>query len=790
MKLKITLLLLWSIQLFASNNPIGAITGKVVEKTSNSPIPYATIVIKNNNQIVTGGITDEKGEFNISKIANGTYDFEVQFIGFKTYRAKINIDNKTTNLKTIALEEEATRLTEVEVAAERTTMVQKIDRKVINVGPDLVNSGPTASDVLNNIPSVSVDSQNNTVSLRGNQNVQIFIDGKPSQMSASQALQQIPSTSIKQIELITNPSAEYNPEGMSGIINIILKKNSNLGFNGSVNSGTNFGILPKANASLDLNYRVNKFNFYSSYALNHGRRINEGFLRTTDLTNNDRSNQTDFFIENFNKNHFVKAGVDYYLNEKNTISFFTNQTFNTNEGDFLNTVRFYTGVNPSITQLFDSRNTNRNEVYNLSYKYEFDKPQKTFEVEVNFNKNDRNEDSKFFDGNNTLLQTNQVATLGDNLIINLDFVNPINDKTKLELGLESRFDGTDNTFDRNLTYFSDFDYSRSIQSAYANLGTQSGKWGYQFGARLESFDVEANFRRISEQPGQFKDYIFTLYPSAFISFAQSEKNNFNLSFSRRVDRPNLNQVNPIREWSSPTIDQEGNPNLRPQFTNSIELNFTRSTKIGSITSGVFFRLVNDPITQVFIQSPYDPNKKLMTFANFSNTTQYGVETSGNLKFKKWWSTNFGVDAYFRNVTGFVENIDRDLVEKSVLSVPFNARMNHDFNVTKNFRVTWFSMYRSSVDDLQFNSKDMWRTDLGVRYNILNNQGSISVRYNDLFNKMRARFYGENPDQVDGQFRWESRMLNVNFNYRFGTGKNRALQRKQRDKNEAQGGGLF
>lgn len=790
MKLKIALLLLWSVQLFASNENIGAITGKVVDKTTNSPIPYASIIVKLNDQIVTGGITDDKGEFSITKIANGTYDFEIQFIGFKSYTTKITIDNKTTNLKTIYLEEEATKLAEVEVAAERTTFVQKIDRKVVNVGPDLVNAGPTASDVLNNIPSVSVDPQNNSVSLRGNDNVQIFIDGKPSQMSASQALQQIPSTSIKQIELITNPSAKFNPEGMSGIINIILKKNSNLGFNGSVNTGANFGILPKANASLDLNYRVNKFNFYTTYSLNHGRRINQGFVRTIDLTNDDRSNRSDFYIDNFNKNHFVKAGVDYYLNEKNTISFFTNQNFNSNDGNFLNTVNYFSGVNPDITQLFASQNTNRNQVYNLGYKHEFETPQKTFEVEFNYNKNDRDEDSKFFDGNNTLLQTNQVETLGNNFIVNVDYVNPLDDKTKLELGLESRFDGTDNQFDQNLTYFSDFDYKRSIQSAYANFGKQYGKWSYQVGARLESFNVEANFRRVNEQAGQFKDYIFTVYPSAFFTYVATEKDNFNLSFSRRVDRPSLGQVNPIREWSSPTIDQEGNPNLTPQFTNSVELNYTRSTKIGSITSGVFFRYVNDPITQVFIQSPYDENKKLMTFDNFSNSIQYGIETSGNLKFKKWWSTNFGVDAYFREVTGFVENIDRDLVEKTVLTVPFNARMNHDFNVTKDFRITWFSMYRSAVDDLQFNSKDMWRTDLGVRYNILKNQGSISVRYNDIFNKMRARFYGENPDQVDGQFRWESRMLNVNFNYRFGTGKNRAMQRKQRDKNETQGGGLF
>ena len=789
MKIKVTLVLLLCAfsSLFAQT---ATVNGKVLDKSNNSPIPYATLVIKMGDKIISGGITDEKGEFSIDKIALGNYDFEAQFIGYTSHSAKINITSKNLNVGTIYLSEDAMSLAEVEVVGERTTIEQKIDRKVVNVGPDLINAGPTASDILNNIPSVSVDPQNNSVTLRGNPNVQIFIDGKPSQMSASQALQQIPSTSIKQIELITNPSAKYNPEGMSGIINIILKKNSNLGFNGSINAGTNFGVTPKANASLDLNYRVNKFNFYTTYSLNHGKWNNKGFLNATDIVDIDNSNRSDFIINNFNKNHFIKAGVDFYINEKNTLSFFTNQNINDTEGEFYNRIDYFSGVNSSIVQNNLALVESKNEVYNLGYKYEFEKPQKTFDVEINYNRNDRPEDSVFLDGDNNLLQTNQIETLGKNVIVNVDFVNPINEKTKLELGLESRFDGTDNTFDRDFTYFSDFDYKRNIQSAYANLGKQMEKWSYQVGMRLESFQVEANFRRIGENAGQFKDDIFTVYPSAFLSYVPSEKNTFNLSYSRRVDRPNLGQVNPIRNWSSPTIDQEGNPNLEPQFTNSVELNYTRVTKIGAITSGVFFRYINDPINQVFIQSPYDPNKKLMTFDNFESTTEYGIEASGNLNLKKWWSVNYGADVYFRNATGVVEDINQDLVEKTVLSVPFNARMNHNFKASKKVNITWFTMYRAGIEDIQFSNKEMWRTDLAARYSIFKDQGSISIRVNDIFNTMRARFYGENPDITTGQFRWESRMVNVNFNYRFGAGKNRALQRKQRDQNETQGGGLF
>jgi hypothetical protein len=300
----------------------------------------------------------------------------------------------------------------------------------------------------------------------------------------------------------------------------------------------------------------------------------------------------------------------------------------------------------------------------------------------------------------------------------------------------------------------------------------------------------ADFRRVGQPNGTFADKIFTVYPSAFVTYAKNEKNSFNMSYSRRVDRPSIGQVNPIRDWSSPTIDQEGNPFLVPQFTNSIELNYTRTSKIGSITAGTFFRLINDRITQVWRQSPYDPNKRLMSFGNFDNNINYGFEVSGNLNFSKVWGLNFGVDVYVSEVTGIVEDINLNLVQKNVTTIPYNARMNHTFKVSKDFTITYFALYRGPVDDLQFNSEDMWRMDLGVRQNLFKGKGSISVRVNDIFNTMRARFNGENPDVVVGQFRWESRMLNINFNYRFGAGKNRALQRKNRDKNETQGGGLF
>lgn len=206
-------LLLTSTAMFAHDENTGVITGKVIEKTTNQALPYVTIVVKKSNEVVSGSITDEKGNFTVKGLALSSFVVEIQFMGYKTqtYQVELNAKTKSVNLGNIALEEEALMLNQVEVVGEKSSIVQKIDRKVVNVGIDLVNAGPTAADMLNNIPSVNVDPQNNTVTLRGNPNVKIFIDGKPTNLSASQVLQQIPSTAIKQVELITNPSAKYNP---------------------------------------------------------------------------------------------------------------------------------------------------------------------------------------------------------------------------------------------------------------------------------------------------------------------------------------------------------------------------------------------------------------------------------------------------------------------------------------------------------------------------------------------------------------------------------------------------
>jgi outer membrane receptor protein involved in Fe transport len=285
------------------------------------------------------------------------------------------------------------------------------------------------------------------------------------------------------------------------------------------------------------------------------------------------------------------------------------------------------------------------------------------------------------------------------------------------------------------------------------------------------------------------DEIFTIYPSAYLSYKPNDNNTFNINYTRRVDRPSNGQINPIREWRTVNMESRGNPALEPQFTNSFELNYTRITKIGSITSAVFYRLIQDEISRVTFTDPNDTNFYIMSFSNFKNNQSMGAEINANLKLTKWWSTNASADIYFKTVRGTVSNLDTGLMENAEVDVTtFNTRLNNTFSATKNLKFNLFGMYRGRDLSLQFARKAMYKMDLGANYSVLQGKGTISARLNDVFNMMHFAFEGNIPYRSMGEFHWESRTFYLGFNYNFGGGKNRELQRKQRDKQETQGGG--
>ncbi|RKN78115.1 TonB-dependent receptor domain-containing protein [Ulvibacterium marinum] len=785
---------------------IGSVTGKIIDKALQQPIAYAAIVIKtqDGSNDKTGGITQEDGTFEIKNLPEGDLIFEVQFIGYKTHSQQITISKKDRklNLGTIALEEEAEELSNVEVVGERTTIEQKIDRKVINVGKDLTTMGPTASDIMSNIPSVNVDQQTGELTLRGNSNVRVMVDGKLSNVPVAQLLRQIPSTSIKSIELITNPSAKYNPEGMSGIINIVLHKNANIGFNGTINTGLTVGIEAKFNSSLDLNYRNGKFNLYGNYGNNIGKYVNDGFI----FRDEENSEQIFDFFDN-NKSHLYKLGVDFYLNDKNTISFFTNQNIYDGKFKGVTDVIYYDELSRNTTQFFDNVQENSSEQYNFDYKMEFKKEGHNIELEVDYNRFKNDEDANFSSTGTTVFPDYMdfVDTKRTQTIANLDYVNPLDSISKLEVGVETRL------FETNVDYAStglsfnsagnliptpetDFVYGMDIYSAYVTFGQNREKWSYQIGARIEDVEVKADTNRIRA----FTDNYTQIYPSGFLTYTPTEKNQFQLSFSRRVDRPGLQQVNPIREWATPLISSFGNPSLVPQFTNSMEANYTRRMEKGSITAGVFYRTIADEINRAVYVDRLDLNKLILTFDNFDNTSAYGVEISSNYKPTKWWSINGSFDLFSQTQRGITESLLTDnssateddiVVEKvEVENTAWNFRMNNSFKVGKKLTLQLFGFYRGENQNIQFLVKPLYFVNTGARYSFAQGKGTFSLNFNDVFNTMRFAFDGERPFVQNGQFNWESQTVYAGLSYMFGSGKNRAAQRKRRDSNTKQGSG--
>ncbi|MDO7173782.1 TonB-dependent receptor domain-containing protein [Mariniflexile sp. AS56] len=792
----------------------GSISGVVLDADLKQPLPYVNIIIKSTkDEILTGGITSEDGSFKIEKVEEGKIIVSIQYIGYKTIRKEISISrgNYDINLGNIYLEEAAEGLDAVTVIAETSTIQQKVDRKVITIGKDLAATG-SASELMVGIPSVGVDAQTGDISLRGNQNVRVMVDGKLSNIPTAQLLKQIPSTAIKSIELITNPSAKYNPEGMSGIINIILHKNTMVGFNGNMSIGLTHEIEAKFNSSLDMNYRNGKFNLYGSYSNNISKNRNEGLVSRPE-------NNSEQFFEFLDKrqSHLFKAGVDFYLNDRNTMSFFTTQNTSKSSNNGKTDAIFYNDMSFNQSQLVVSTSDNVSSQYNFDYKHDFSKEGHNIELEVDYNvfDDDRPADFTFLLGPNTDY-TDFNNTARKSTTVNLDYINPLSDSSKLEFGLEARLFNSDIAYAStgesynsagNLrpTPSTAFDYTRDIYSAYANYNKQFDKWSYQLGVRAENVQEDAlALSTEAESTESFKNDYFELYPSAFITYSPSDKNSYQFSYSRRIDRPGIDQVNPIKQWSSPLISSYGNINLEPQFTNSIEANYTRTLKDrkGSVTGGVFYRVISNDINRALFIDRTDINsgRVIMTQDNFDNTTALGAELSSNYKPTSWWSINSSFDIYSQTQKGIAENLTAPIetatindIQTSVDeidNVAWNLRMFNNFSLSKTVSFTAFGLYRGKDKSLQFDRKAMYFVNLGARVGFAQGKGTFSFNVNDVFDTMEFAFSGRKPFVQDGAFNWESNTWNVGLSYRFGGGKYRAKARKSRDDNEESGGGGF
>ena len=473
------------------------------------------------------------------------------------------------------------------------------------------------------------------------------------------------------------------------------------------------------------------------------------------------------------------------LNNRNTLSLYTTQNFNNSYNDGVTKVSLNNVLLTHSPNASSIKSTSG--VYNMNYKHSLnEKGDHNIDLEANYSKSSTPEnavyDDKISPNNMALNYTNDVLNEQENTIVNLDYSKPLGEKSKLELGTEVRLNNTsnqNNTTQENVDT-SAFNYKRSIYSGYVNYSKSYDKFMMQLGARFEQYDVDGKFQRSTEK-ANYTDNIFSVYPSVFLTYIPSKQHQFQFSYSRRVDRPSIGQVNPIREWSTPLITSIGNPDLVPQFTNSFETNYTKQLKKGGITAGVFYRRINNTISRFSTIDELDDNRQLLSYANYNATNRYGIELSTYYSVKKWWRINGSIELYSK----------KDLTPtREVTTNSLSARISNSITASKRLNFQVFAMINAPENGIQFERKTMWMLNIGSSYSILDGKGTISLRVNDIFNGMRFKFDSLEPYEQNGQFKWESRTVYLGFDYRFGNGKNRALQRKRRDNNELRATGGF
>lgn len=796
---RILLLLILFTQIAFSQTNKNFISGVIINKKTKEPVPYVTIYAKKGNEIKTN-LSDELGAFNLQNLGDKTYNLTIEAIGYKTINRTVEFNGKNyVDLKKILLEENVEALNAVVLRAESSTVTQKIDRLVINVGKDLTSVGVAAADVLNNVQSVSVDQQTGELSLRGNTNVKVLIDGKPTNIPTEQLLQQIPSSAIKNIELITNPSAKYNPEGNSGIINIELIKNTQLGVNGSVNVNSQYGRNFRHTGGVNLNYKTKNVNFYGNYNINSGQKNTFGNLeRTSPTTNYQDINGNDDFL-----NQLFKIGADIDISEKTSIDISTSQSLV--DLDYQNNTKI--SDTPESLVLSDNQFTFNRKPKDQTYKagiyqqFGEDKDH-LLSLETMYSTRTQPENSNWsnsFDtSDNTSNYTEDISNKNNLTLINLDYTKPFAEDSYIETSLSFREENTDNynistqevsnSNNQNVTKgLSNFTYSRKIYAAYFNYKQQFNQLGIQAGLRTESYHINGDFHTdVDNQDSSIKQKVNSFYPSFFATYELNDDNQLQFSYSRRVDRPSIKQITPIRSWGTPLTTSRGNPDLKQEFTNSLEIRYNREVGIGSVSATAFYRNTKDNISRTISVDPNDDEKAILSYDNFDDTNSYGFELASYLRIQNWWRLNASTDFYTRETKGFVANQYR-----SVTNNRFNFRASNTFTATDKLTLQLSAMYRGASKSLQRTREPMYMVNTGASYKVLKDKGTVSLGVSDLFNTFRFRFNSDAPFKQEGGFKWESRNITLGFVYNFGIKpKEKEGRRNQSDHQGDDGGDMF
>lgn len=754
------------------------VTGKVVEPLGGQALEYATIGIykKRDSSLVAGGITNADGTFRLEIPSFGRYYLTASFIGFKELVLDtINPANygAIVELGTITLESDAENIAAVDIVAERSQMQMQLDKRVFTVGKDLSNAGGTAEDVLSNIPSVEVDVEGN-VSLRGSENVRILVDGKPSGMTGADALKYFQADQIERVEVVTNPSARYDAEGEVGIINIILKKNKREGLNGSV--AADVGYPQQYGGSLNLNYRGSFFNLFSSYNIRYNERPGGGSYYqenyvgdSTSYLLGDRTHTRGGLSNN------VRIGSDFFWKDVNTLTVAGSYRYSTGNNE--STIN-YQNLNSAAELLSTSeRNDNEDEdkqniEASISYDRAFKKKDQKLSVNASWFISEDTENSNISEVFSTGADTEQRSYNEENetnYLVQADYVHPVLGLGKIEVGTRNTLRTIENNYKveelntgewTTLDGFADnFTYQENIYAAYVMMGLKHGKFSWQAGVRSELSDI--NITSTISGESNHKTYI-GFFPSAHLSYEFNAENTVQVSYSRRLSRPRYRWLLPFSSYSDARNLRVGNPDLNPEYTNSVELGYLKYWKTGSLLTSVYYRYRTGVITRVNVVVDEEFTQTLPI--NLADEHNVGLELSLTQDLFKWWALTAGSNMYYFSQNGSYNNEDL-----SSSSIAGNFRVVSKWKLPKNIGVQASVMYHSPRQSAQGLQKSMTSADLGASMDLLKGKATLSFNVRDVFNTRKRRSITETDDLYkEDEFQWRQRSFILSFSYRFGT----------------------
>lgn len=789
---------------------IGRVYGKLLDGKTKEAVGFATVqawMLKpgGKDTLLTGALTEANGDFNLENLPLGGIKFIFNFMGYEEVSKEVKLTpaNMTVDLGNITMGVSAIVLNEVTVAAEKSTLQLKADRKVFNVDKNLSSIGGTAEDVLRNVPSVSVDGEGNAA-LR-NQNAMILIDGRPTNLT----LNQIPSAEIEQVEVITNPGARFDANTTGGILNIVMKKNRKPGYNGMITTG--WGTNNRWNAMGNLNVKQGKLNVSLSYNLNRNNNITKSYNYRTDFTNGQPSFYFDQESDNEFSNlfQFAKVGIDYNITNRNTISFGINGA----SGDFNPfEQQVFTTYDGNKVQLEQGRRTNdasggfKNLTLQGTWRHNFPEKGKELILDGQFTPGRTTNKSTFTTYNvkpdgtvlpNPDLQLNDGGNTNKQFQLQLDYIDPVGENGKMEMGLKTQRRITDNFLNVNLYDYSENIYQLDsglttnfyidewINAAYFNYTGSWGKWGYVAGVRFEQsiFNGEQRTQNVDisyEYPGKGGDVLKAFFPSLYLTRKINEKQELQTNFSRKINRPNFFQIMPFFMFADKYSYRIGNPGLRPEFVNLAELNYSIQFGNHNLLSSAYLRQTEDPITNVITNNPNDPSVLITTFINGDNQVNYGLENTLKLGFGKWLEWTHNLDAFYTTVSaGTFTNS----------GYSFNYKTNFTFRLPKAFTMQGAISYDAPRPMPQGQRLENFFSEISVKKDI-NESMSVTASLVDIFNTRRWASELITPLYIqESSRRRDNRHFRVTFNWRFGK-QDASLFRNRRPQqrgNQQQGG---